>query len=136
MQIDILLFLTHFVYGFHCSIFWHVTFHICIFSPQRKVLFFLFLFFNPWQSKQYCDTKKIFVRNFVYPVRNYSEKSEIVMSYSFWDVAFCFCFLYLEKEEVFLIFIIFAAFGQGIQTGKKMPVITYYLIMVPGICVW
>lgn len=44
-----------------------VTNHITFF-------FFLFLFFNPWQSKQYCDTKKFFVCNFVYPVRNYLEK--------------------------------------------------------------
>lgn len=43
-------------------------------SEESTFFFFLFLFFNPWQSKQYCDTKKFFVCNFVYPVRNYLEK--------------------------------------------------------------
>lgn len=75
MQIDILLFFGPFCVRFPLQYF--LTRHIPLmyFAPQRKVLFFfLFLFFNPWQSKQYCDTKKFFVCNFVYPVRNYLEK--------------------------------------------------------------
>lgn len=135
MQIDILLFFGPFCVRFPLQYF--LTRHIPLmyFAPQRKVLFFFFFFFLIHDKVSNIVIQRNFLYVILFTLLEITwKKSEIVMSYSFWDVALCSYFHYLEKE-VFLIFIIFAAFGQGIQTGKKMPVITYYLIVVPGICV-
>lgn len=118
------------------AVFFDTSHSINVFFSSEEGTFFFFFFFFLIHDKV---SNIVIQRNFLYVIlftllEITWKKSEIVMSYSFWDVALCSYFHYLEKE-VFLIFIIFAAFGQGIQTGKKMPVITYYLIVVPGICV-
>lgn len=118
------------------AVFFDTSHSINVFcSSEESTFFFSFSFFLIHDKVSNIVIQRNFLYVILFTLLEITwKKSEIVMSYSFWDVALCSYFHYLEKE-VFLIFIIFAAFGQGIQTGKKMPVITYYLIVVPGICV-
>lgn len=117
------------------AVFFDTSHSINVFCSSEESTFFFFFFFLIHDKVSNIVIQRNFLYVILFTLLEITwKKSEIVMSYSFWDVALCSYFHYLEKE-VFLIFIIFAAFGQGIQTGKKMPVITYYLIVVPGICV-